>query len=362
MSAVPEAVDIAHLRRWIGRQETASEVLSPELVRRFRATLELPGTTEAGQPAPELIHLCLAPPAVPMSELGPDGHPARGGFLPPVPLPRKPNADLVRVPGRLRGAVKETRAVFDRVRPDVVVGYGGYLHQRLPWLGARAYLAALAFAVLLGLSVLVHELAHAGAARAFGWQVREIRLTLMGGHTTFDAAREAPGRSALVSLAGPAANLVLALLGAILLGSLDPGGLPRLVVELVTTANLLVGAFNLLPGLPLDGGRVVESLVWAVTGSETRGTVVAAWCGRVISVLVVLWAQIILPKRERQQARREGDDRHDVLFHVRLPLRAGLPARPRGRASSSAARPGPPSSPGCWKPGGSPRRRAPSSA
>lgn len=89
MSGVPETVDIDHLRQWIGRQDIASEVLSPELVKRFRTTLELPGATQTGEPAPELIHLCIAPPAVPMSELGPDGHPARGGFLPPVPLPRR---------------------------------------------------------------------------------------------------------------------------------------------------------------------------------------------------------------------------------------------------------------------------------
>lgn len=177
----------------------------------------------------------------------------------------------------------------------IVIGYGGYLHQRLPWLGARAYLAALAFAVLLGLSVLVHELAHAGAARAFGWQVREIRLTLMGGHTAFDAAREAPGRSALVSLAGPAANLVLALLGAILLRSLEPGGLPRLVVELVTTANLLVGAFNLLPGLPLDGGHAVAALIWRISGSRRAGVRTAAVLGGLVAAALV--ARLLLPGR-----------------------------------------------------------------
>ena len=56
-------------------------------------------------------------------------------LIPPVPMPRRPNADLLRVPGRLRGAVKETMAIFDRVRPDVVVGYGGYVSM-------PAYLAA----------------------------------------------------------------------------------------------------------------------------------------------------------------------------------------------------------------------------
>jgi 3-methylfumaryl-CoA hydratase len=85
-----EPLDIAHLRSWIGREEEASEVVTPELVQKFRATLDLPGGKPApGEPAPPLIHLCLAQPAVPQSGLGPDGHPARGGFLPPVPLPRR---------------------------------------------------------------------------------------------------------------------------------------------------------------------------------------------------------------------------------------------------------------------------------
>ncbi|MFC0219366.1 MaoC family dehydratase N-terminal domain-containing protein [Pseudochelatococcus lubricantis] len=83
------AVDIAQLREWIGREESASEVVTPELVRRFNATLDLDGCSLPGDPAPLLIHLCLGQPAVPGAQLGSDGHPARGGFLPPVPLPRR---------------------------------------------------------------------------------------------------------------------------------------------------------------------------------------------------------------------------------------------------------------------------------
>lgn len=89
MSAATGTLDLAHLRSWIGREQEASEPVTPELARRFRATLDLPGPVDIGVEAPALIHLCLAPPAVPPGELGPDGHPARGGFLPPVPLPRR---------------------------------------------------------------------------------------------------------------------------------------------------------------------------------------------------------------------------------------------------------------------------------
>jgi 3-methylfumaryl-CoA hydratase len=81
---------IAYLKDWIGRTERAEETLTGELVRRFRATLDDdPGQPETGEPAPLASHWCLAPPVAPASALGPDGHPARGGFLPPVPLPRR---------------------------------------------------------------------------------------------------------------------------------------------------------------------------------------------------------------------------------------------------------------------------------
>lgn len=90
---MPEGdIDLEHLRRWIGRTETASERLTPSLVERFAATFDLDWTTGEGRPAPHLIHWCLAQPAARTASLGPDGHPARGGFLPPVPLPRRMRA------------------------------------------------------------------------------------------------------------------------------------------------------------------------------------------------------------------------------------------------------------------------------
>ncbi|MFT4149801.1 MAG: MaoC family dehydratase N-terminal domain-containing protein [Paracoccaceae bacterium] len=82
-------IDIDHLRGWIGRREERSEEVTPALSERFNATFDLSGETGRGAVAPLLIHLCLAPPAVPTATLGEDGHPARGGFLPPVPLPRR---------------------------------------------------------------------------------------------------------------------------------------------------------------------------------------------------------------------------------------------------------------------------------
>lgn len=82
-------MDIAHLQGWIGREQSDSQVLCSRLVRQFNATFDRTSGTESGDAAPLLIHLCLAQPIAPMAELGRDGHPALGGFLPPVSLPRR---------------------------------------------------------------------------------------------------------------------------------------------------------------------------------------------------------------------------------------------------------------------------------
>jgi 3-methylfumaryl-CoA hydratase len=82
--------DLDHLRQWIGRTQQASDIVTAQLVRGLRATLFMEiGEPKPGDAAPFTTHWCLAQPVFPASELGPDGHPARGGFLPPVPLPRR---------------------------------------------------------------------------------------------------------------------------------------------------------------------------------------------------------------------------------------------------------------------------------
>ena len=85
-----EKLDLDHLRQWIGRTTQISDTLTGQLTKGLRATLFLEiGEPKVGDAAPITVHWCLGQPVVAMSELGPDGHPARGGFLPPVPLPRR---------------------------------------------------------------------------------------------------------------------------------------------------------------------------------------------------------------------------------------------------------------------------------
>ena len=88
--ATAEKLDIDHLRQWIGRTAEASDIVTAQLVKGLRATLfQEIGEPKPGDAAPWTVHWCLAQPVFPMSQLGQDGHPARGGFLPPVPLPRR---------------------------------------------------------------------------------------------------------------------------------------------------------------------------------------------------------------------------------------------------------------------------------
>ncbi|WP_029584163.1 MaoC family dehydratase N-terminal domain-containing protein [Bradyrhizobium sp. URHD0069] len=85
-----DKLDIDHLRQWIGRTSEASDIVTAQLVKGLRATLFMKiDDPKSGDAAPFTVHWCLAQPVFPMSELGPDGHPTRGGFLPPVPLPRR---------------------------------------------------------------------------------------------------------------------------------------------------------------------------------------------------------------------------------------------------------------------------------
>lgn len=159
--------------------------------------------------------------------------------------------------------------------------------------GALPYVVALVFVVLLFASVLVHELAHGLVAQARGQQPHAFVLTLWGGHTTFGGASATPATSALVAVVGPVANLVIA--GAFLLVAqlaVPPGTLLQTVLWSGALANAFVGLFNLVPGLPLDGGRILEAAVWAATGDRHRGGVVAGWTGRVVAVGFVVAALV----------------------------------------------------------------------
>ncbi len=153
----------------------------------------------------------------------------------------------------------------------------------------------LATALLLFISVLLHELGHSLAALAQGVKVRSITLFLLGGVASVERECSTPLGALLVAAAGPAVSLVL---GVGLLAAIHPAAhlapwLGAMAREL-GTLNLVLGLFNLLPGLPLDGGLIVKALVWQASGSQRRGIEVANACGRFLAYLAVGLGAVLL--------------------------------------------------------------------
>ena len=146
------------------------------------------------------------------------------------------------------------------------------------------YLVATAFVLLLYVSVLIHELSHCAVARAFGLPVRRILLYPLGGFSEIEEEPQTPAREFLVSGAGPLLSFGLAGLGWLVIEVVHPTGIARVLTDQLIVANVLVGVFNLLPGLPLDGGRMLRAAVWKLTGRPGTGTIAAAWAGRVLAI------------------------------------------------------------------------------
>ncbi|MGN9840322.1 site-2 protease family protein [Nonomuraea sp. H19] len=173
----------------------------------------------------------------------------------------------------------------------ITMMFGPRVRQMLPELDSTAaYAVAFVFAVLLYISVLLHELAHSILAKAYGLPVRRITLYLLGGVSEIEKEPPTPGKEFLVAAAGPALSLGLAGLGLVAdVYVINDGGIPEVLIWQLWVSNLIVGVFNLLPGLPLDGGRMLRAGVWKLTRNPGTGTIVAAWGGRVLAVLLVVW-------------------------------------------------------------------------
>ena len=157
------------------------------------------------------------------------------------------------------------------------------------------WLLALATALLLFVSVLLHELGHSFAAIAQGVKVRSITLFLLGGVASIERESTTARGALIVAAAGPLVSLVLAagLIGASHGATHLSPALGALVSQL-GELNLVLGLFNLLPGLPLDGGLILKALVWQWTGSQRRGVQVATASGLMLSLLAIGLGTVVL--------------------------------------------------------------------
>lgn len=164
--------------------------------------------------------------------------------------------------------------------PGVVKGYS-----------AGAYwLAGMCGALVLLASLLAHELAHAVAARRSGVAVGDVTLWLFGGVTTLGGEAKTPRAAFRIAIAGPATSLMLAATFGGLVAALHAVGAAPIVVGVASwlgAINLLLGLFNLLPGAPLDGGRVLRAYLWRRHGDPVRASIGAAHAGRVLAFILI---------------------------------------------------------------------------
>ena len=207
--------------------------------------------------------------------------------VPPTPKSARPAGGGILM-GRPFGVPVYVAPSWFLVAALITWVFGGQLDRVLPDLGSARYLIALFFAVAFYASVLVHELAHTVAALRFKLPVRRIQLQFFGGVSEIEKESETPGREFVLAFVGPLLSLALA---AVFYGGMqvvEPRTVPGVLLAGLMISNLIVAVFNLLPGLPLDGGRMLRAVVWKLSGKPMTGTVAAAWTGRALAITVLI--------------------------------------------------------------------------
>src|SRR4051794_23256055 len=176
--------------------------------------------------------------------------------------------------GRVLGVPIVIQPLWFLIVVVIAASFGPEVQRQAPSLSHTAsYAVSLVFVLLLYASVLVHEISHVAVAKALGMQVRRIVLQLLGGVS--EVVEEHPGKPAregLVAAVGPMTSFILGSIGWAVAHALHHGTVAWVIVYEFAIANLFVAAFNALPGLPLDGGRVLRAVLWRVTSDKARGT------------------------------------------------------------------------------------------
>lgn len=156
------------------------------------------------------------------------------------------------------------------------------------WSGEIYWMTGFLAALLFFACILIHEFAHALVARAHGLRVKNVTLFVFGGVAMIDEEMKRPGVEFKVTAAGPIASFVLAGLAFLLSLPLRGTGTPfEAILDYLVVANVLIGALNLIPGFPLDGGRILRSIIWKVTGSLQRATSIASRVGQICAYFLM---------------------------------------------------------------------------
>jgi len=165
----------------------------------------------------------------------------------------------------------------------------GYLPAEYPgWEDLVYWATAAVAALLLFVSVLIHEMAHSLVARSRGVPVKSITLFLLGGLSNLESEPEKPGVEFAIAIAGPLTSVALAgLFWALNLSGLAAAGPAKATIVYMIEINVLLAAFNILPGFPLDGGRVLRAIIWGATSDLRKATNIAATIGQVFGWIMI---------------------------------------------------------------------------
>jgi Zn-dependent protease/CBS domain-containing protein len=193
--------------------------------------------------------------------------------------------------GRILGVPIVVQPLWFVIVVLFTVGFAPTVRDDVPTLSHNgSYGIALLFVLLLYASVLVHEIGHVVVAKSLGMQVNRVVLQFLGGAS--EIVEETPGRPRrefLVAVVGPVTSVLLAVIGFLVAPHFAPHTVGHLLADGFGWVNAIVAAFNMLPGMPLDGGRVLRSLVWQLTHDKMRATIAAGWVGRAVAVAVALY-------------------------------------------------------------------------
>src|SRR5579885_1891545 len=156
------------------------------------------------------------------------------------------------------------------------------------WSPVTYWVTGFIASLLLFLSVLLHELAHSLVARARGLPVKSITLFIFGGVSNIEQEPKSPGVEFQMAVIGPLTSLLIAGLSYLLLFAIGLGTSPlAAMLGYLAIAHGLLGVFNLVPGFPLDGGRILRSIVWKISGNLRTATRVATVAGQSIAYLLI---------------------------------------------------------------------------
>ncbi len=163
------------------------------------------------------------------------------------------------------------------------------------WSALQLWLTGALIAVTLAASILVHELAHVAIGRRLGMKATTITLFIFGGVSAMETDAAKPRAELLVSLAGPLTSLVIGLLAIVLL-SPETLGAPaadasfaQTMLYYIALTNIVLGIFNLIPAFPLDGGRVLNAILWIITGDRRRALRTASLIGQLGAAAMIVY-------------------------------------------------------------------------